>query len=205
MILPNIFSKIDSSPEAYGILASPIMGWCPLLFDPQGDFLRMCSVSLAPRMGNMWPLDPWLKQDLAPLYSCRDYYLKVSTGSKAWLFILFQVSWPFRRANRKLVVSILTWSPLIPFQEIQTGCKCLARSPSFSCPKKCKQEASCKYLAWGPSFSCLRPETSIHLWVCTLCTKSGSSTARSLPLSFSVTGALRHPSGGWACAHVSSK
>ena len=28
MTLPNIFSKIDSSPEAYGILASLIMGWC---------------------------------------------------------------------------------------------------------------------------------------------------------------------------------
>ena len=94
MTLPNVFSKIDSSPEAYGILASPIMGWCPFLLDPQGAFLRMYHVSVAPRMGNMWPLDPWLKQDLAPFCSCHDYYLKVSTGSKALLFILFQ-SLPF--------------------------------------------------------------------------------------------------------------
>ena len=114
MTLPNIFSKIDSSPEAYGILASLIMGWCLLFLDPQGAFLHMCSVSFAPRMGNMWPLDLSLKQDLAPLCSCHDYCLKVSTGSKAWLFILFQVSLPFRRANRRLVVSILTWSPLTP-------------------------------------------------------------------------------------------
>ena len=34
-------------------LASPILGWYPLIFDPQRIFLCMCSVSLAPRMGNM--------------------------------------------------------------------------------------------------------------------------------------------------------
>ena len=191
MTLPNVFSKIDSSPEAYGILASPIMGWCPFLLDPQGAFLRMYHVSVAPRMGNMWPLDPWLKQNLAPFCSCHDYYLKISTGSKALLFILFQSSLPFRESKQEAGCKYLNLDPTYPlFQEIQTGFKCLAPSPSFSCPKKCKQEASCKYLAWGPSISCLRPETSIHLWVCTLCIKSGSSTARSLPLSFSVLGPL---------------
>ena len=56
--LPNmrvqLFSKMDYSPEAYGTaLASPIMGWCPLLLDPQGAFLHVCNVSLAQRMGNM--------------------------------------------------------------------------------------------------------------------------------------------------------
>ena len=41
--LPNmcvqLFPEMDASPEAYGTaLASHIMGWCPLLFDPQGAF-----------------------------------------------------------------------------------------------------------------------------------------------------------------------
>ena len=102
----QLFSKMDSSPEAYGAaLASHIMGWCPLLFDPQGAFLCMCSVFLAPRMGNMWPLDPFLKQGLAPLCSCHDCYLKVSTGDKAWLFTLFLLWLPFRRAKRWLIVN----------------------------------------------------------------------------------------------------
>ena len=56
--LPNVraqlFSKMDSSPEAYGTaLASHIMRRCPLLFEPQGAFPCMCNVSIAPRMGNI--------------------------------------------------------------------------------------------------------------------------------------------------------
>ena len=38
-------------------LASHTVGWCPLLFDPQGAFLYMWDVSLARRMGNIWPPD----------------------------------------------------------------------------------------------------------------------------------------------------
>ena len=54
----QLFSKMDYSPEAYGTaLASHIMGCCPLLFDPQRAFLGMRNVSLAPRMGNVGPLD----------------------------------------------------------------------------------------------------------------------------------------------------
>ena len=56
--LPNmrvqLLSNMDYSPDAYGTaLASPIMGWCSLLFDPQGAFLHMCNVSLAPRIGDV--------------------------------------------------------------------------------------------------------------------------------------------------------
>ena len=36
----------------------------------------MWNVSLAPRRGNMWSLDPLLKQGLTPLCFCHDYYLK---------------------------------------------------------------------------------------------------------------------------------
>ena len=50
----QLFSKVDFSPEAYGTaLASPVMGRFLFLFDPQGAFLLMCNVSLAPRMGNV--------------------------------------------------------------------------------------------------------------------------------------------------------
>ena len=34
-------------------MARLIMAWCPLPFDPRREFLRMCSVSLALRRGNM--------------------------------------------------------------------------------------------------------------------------------------------------------
>ena len=79
----QLFSKMDSSPEAYeGALASHIMRWCSLLFDPQGAFLHMCSVSLAPRMRNIWPLDPLLQQGLAPLCSCHDCIFKCPQETK---------------------------------------------------------------------------------------------------------------------------
>ena len=38
--------------------------------------MHMCSVSLASKMGNIWPPDPLCKQDFAHLCSCHDYYLK---------------------------------------------------------------------------------------------------------------------------------
>ena len=39
---------------------------CPLTFDPQGTFLSMCSVSLAPTRAKQRSLDPSLKQGFAP-------------------------------------------------------------------------------------------------------------------------------------------
>lgn len=134
--LPNIFSKIDSSPEAYGILASLFMGWCSSFPWPP----RRLSAHVQGLLAQGWEICDLLIFSLqtrfSPLCSCHDYCLKVSTGSKAWLFILFQVS--LHRANRRLVVSILTWFPLTLFQEIWTGCKCLARSPSFLAPRNVK-------------------------------------------------------------------
>ena len=98
---------MDSRPEAYGVaLASHIMGWCPLLFDPQGAFLHMCNVSPAPRMGNVWPLDPLLKQGFVPLCSCHDCYLRAFSRDKAWLFTLFLWVLTSQRANRRQVVYV---------------------------------------------------------------------------------------------------
>ena len=78
--LPNmpvkLFPKMDFSQRPVqggggGVcLASHIMGWCPLHFDLQGAFLGMCSVSLAPRMENIWSLDPLLKLGFVPLCPC---------------------------------------------------------------------------------------------------------------------------------------
>ena len=105
--LPNLcaqlFSKMDSGPEAYG---GPWHHLFWVIFDPQGASLHRCNVSLAPRMGNLRPLDLLLKQGLAPLCSCHDCYLKVSTGDKVQLFTLFLLLFLSRSADRRLVIYI---------------------------------------------------------------------------------------------------
>ena len=63
-------------------LTSPIIGWHPLFFAPPRS---ICNVSLAPRIGDI-SLDLLLKQGLAPLCSCLDCYLQMSSGDKVWLF-----------------------------------------------------------------------------------------------------------------------
>ena len=72
-----------------GALASPILGWCTLSFDPHGDFLHTCSVSLDPRMGNTWPLDLLLKQGLALLCSAIIVILKWPQETKPSYFPCF--------------------------------------------------------------------------------------------------------------------
>ena len=60
----------------------------------------MRRVSLAQRGGKS--LDPLLEQGLAPLCSCRDYSLQMSTETRLLdLFLLL----PFRKANRRLMVN----------------------------------------------------------------------------------------------------
>ena len=86
-------------------MESHMLGFAPPFYPP-GVFLSMWNVSLAPWRGYTWPLDPLLKQCLAPLCSCHDCYLKVSIGDKVWLFTLFQLLFPFWRANRRLVVNV---------------------------------------------------------------------------------------------------
>ena len=72
--LPNmhvkLFSRINSSPAYGGSWHHLLWG---TLFDPFGTFLRMCSFSLAPRIGNMWPLDILFQQSLATLCGCHDF------------------------------------------------------------------------------------------------------------------------------------
>ena len=56
----NLLQDGFQSPRGlWEALASYILGWHPL-HDPQGVFLHMCNVSLAPRMGNMWSYDFYL-------------------------------------------------------------------------------------------------------------------------------------------------
>ena len=93
-------------------LASCILGWHPL-FDPQGIFLQICNVALAPRMGNIWSYDLLFKQGLALLCPCHIYYLKMFMGDKVHLFTLFLLfsSWS---SNRRLVVNIFPGAHLSP-------------------------------------------------------------------------------------------
>ena len=106
-------------------------GVVPWLLTPKEPFC-VCVVPPLPQGDGEWrSLDPLLKQDFAPLCSCHDGYLTASTRDKAWLFTLSLSLIPFRRANRRL---ILTWSPPI------------------SCLRKGKQEASCKWPAWSTLF-----------------------------------------------------
>ena len=53
-----------------------------------------------------------LKQGFATLCPCHDYYCKVLTRDKHWLFTLFLLLLPFRRANRRLIVNALTGAHL---------------------------------------------------------------------------------------------
>ena len=84
-----------------------------LTFDPQGAFLRMCSVSLVPKGGGgRGDLNPLFKQDFVPLCPCHDYYFKVFIRDKHWLFIIFLLLLPFQRANRRLIVNASTGAHL---------------------------------------------------------------------------------------------
>ena len=115
-----------------------IMAWYyPLNFDPQGAFLHKYNVSLLPKeegAQNPLVLD---SVRVLPLCPCHDYYLdfchdchrNVFIRDKAWLFTLFLLLLPFRRANRKLTVNALTGAHL-----------------SFS-PRNAN---SFKYPAWSP-------------------------------------------------------
>ena len=85
-------------------LASLILGWCPLHFDPQGVFLHMYSGSLAPTMENMWPLILLLKQGLVPLCSVITIILKCPEEVET-SFALFLLLFPSWSTNKWLVVN----------------------------------------------------------------------------------------------------
>ena len=70
-----------------------------------------CVVSIQ-KSGEQKFLHPLLKQDFVPHCPCHDYYLKVFTRGKGWLFPLFLLLLPFWRADRRLIVNALTGAHL---------------------------------------------------------------------------------------------
>ena len=76
----------------------------PLNFDLQGAFLRIVSSLSQKERGS---LNCLLKQG-----PCHDYYLKVFTRDKHWLFTLFLLLLLFWRANGRLIVNTFTGAHL---------------------------------------------------------------------------------------------
>ena len=81
----------------------------------------MCVVSpLSQEKGEWRSLNPLLKQDFARLCPCHDYcldyhhdyYLKVFTRNKHWLFTQFLFLLPFQRENRRLIVGVFSGAHL---------------------------------------------------------------------------------------------
>ena len=68
-------------------------------------------------------LNPLLKQHFAPLCPCHDYYIKVFTRDKHWLFTWFLLLLPFQRANRRLIVNALTRAHLSLVSRNANSCK----------------------------------------------------------------------------------
>ena len=97
-------------------------------FWPLGD-MPMCSVALAPRTENMWPLDLLPTQGL-PLS-------------------VLAIAFVFKRQNLTIYPVSVVISNLKCKQE--PGAKYLALSATASFLRKCKQEASCECLAWSTS------------------------------------------------------
>lgn len=73
--------------------------------------MHMCSVSFASKMGNMWSPDPSAIK--LAMFLAQDYYLQVNGNGNDLPVTCFILSiWESK---------LLTWSPLSPVQEIQTG------------------------------------------------------------------------------------
>ena len=95
------------------------MAWnFPLTFDPKELFCLGVVSPLSQRRVGGWgecadSLILYSKQGFAPLCPCHgyyldcchDYYLKVFTRDKDWLFTLFLLLLPFWRASRRLIVN----------------------------------------------------------------------------------------------------
>ena len=82
-----------------------------------------CVVSpLSQKSGEWWSLKPLIKQGFSSLCPCHNYYLKVFTRGKHWLFTLFLFLLPFWRAKRRLIVNALTGSHLSLASENANSC-----------------------------------------------------------------------------------
>ena len=72
----------------------------------------MCSALLSQKGGGRRFLNPLCEQRFGPLCLCHDYYLKVFTRGKHWLFTLFLLLLPLQRANRRQTVNASTGAHL---------------------------------------------------------------------------------------------
>ena len=90
------------------------MAWrYPLTFDPQGaSFAHVSCLPCPKRGGPGHPLILYSDRVLPLLCPYHDYYLKLFTSDKHWLFTLFLLLFPFGRTNRRLIVNALTGAHL---------------------------------------------------------------------------------------------
>ena len=114
-----------------------ITAWC---YTHKESLCAYVVSPLSQRSGEQRSLNPFPKQGFAPLCPCHDCcldychdcYLKVFTRDKHWLFTLFVLLLPFRRANRRLIVNALTGAHLSLVSENANIFKYPAQSP-FLC------------------------------------------------------------------------
>ena len=107
-----LFSKVDSSPEAYGRgsggLASPIIGWHPLLFAPQRAYA------------------------MSPLPQGWEIYVLIFYSNRVWLLsVPALTSWNVLRRQSLAIYPVSVISIRKCKQE--APCKCLTWNPSISC------------------------------------------------------------------------
>ena len=79
-------------------------GITPDLWPTRSPSALVSCLPWSQKTGKWRSLSSLLKREFAFLCPCHDYYFKVFTEDKHWLFTLF----PFQRANRKLTVNAST-------------------------------------------------------------------------------------------------
>ena len=90
----------------------------PWHLTPKEDFWTCVVSPLFQKRGEWRSLNPLLKQGFTPLCPYRDYYLKVFTRDKHWLFTLFLLLLPIWRANGRLIINASTGAHQLLSQEM---------------------------------------------------------------------------------------
>ena len=143
------------SKTHYGLVLSPDF-WPPRSLSARVE----SPLSQKSRGGSGWrSLNLLLKHGFACLCPCRNYYLKAFTRSKDWLFILFLLSLPFQRANRRLIVNALPGAQLSVVSRKANCCKYPAWSRLLRGPWNINRR---KCLTWTPSFPSLSRTSGRH-------------------------------------------
>ena len=110
---PWIFiGRIDAEAEAAILWPPDAKNWLIGKDSDAGKDWGQEEKSLFQKRGEQRSLHPLLKQGFTSLCPCHDYYLKVFTRDKHWLFTLFLLLLPFQRANRRLIVNSSTGAHL---------------------------------------------------------------------------------------------